>query len=218
MKQIKIYCITLLLIVISCSEKDSKIYILKHDAHFTMTNSVYLDLNIQPFKGIESLKSFSLESENLDLEDISIEAKFNLEDEYFKERHVFANNHGWLILSKEIHNLIQRMYIRNNYKQILVRSKTGEIIGNVYAYQIPIEEDFVDLKNSIYEKSELKWRKSFKRIDKLVLNLPSNPPNIFRIKEKPPLVFVNEKVKEKIETEIKSSIRFMPIEEFSNYN
>lgn len=218
MKQIKIYCITLLLIVISCSEKDSKIYILKHDAHFTMTNSVYLDLNIQPFKGIESLKSFSLESENLDLEDISIEAKFNLEDEYFKERHVFANNHGWLILSKEIHNLIQRMYIRNNYKQILVRSKTGEIIGNVYAYQIPIEEDFVDLKNSIYEKSELKWRKSFKRIDKLVLNLPSNPPNIFRIKEKPPLVFVNEKVKEKIESEIKSSIRFMPVEDFSNYN
>lgn len=218
MKQIKIYCITLLLIVISCSEKDSKIYILKHDAHFTMTNSVYLDLNIQPFKGIENFKSFSLESENLDLEDISIEAKFNLEDEYFKERHVFANNHGWLILSKEIHNLIQRMYIRNNYKQILVRSKTGEIIGNVYAYQIPIEEDFVDLKNSIYEKSELKWRKSFKRIDKLVLNLPSNPPNIFRIKEKPPLVFVNEKVKEKIESEIKSSIRFMPVEEFSNYN
>lgn len=203
----------------SCNKNaDVNYYILQTDGHFSMTNQIFLDLKIDPIEGLSSISNFTLlprKNKDIDIDSLKLSATFQLNDEYFDDRHLFWNDQSWVILSRRMHQVFQSAKVPNNYYSLEVKNKSGEYLGNLYAYQIPKEEGYVNYEESTYTTRTFN-KNSFAEIQKLVISKEKKEIKIFKILEKQSLIIISEKLKEILDQQINAPLYFIPVEKYTN--
>ncbi len=189
------------------------VYVL-HQTTKHFDDQTFLDAKVRDFGNLKAIRKSLLTSKKIDITGMKFNADLLIEN--IEDRACLINNMSWPIYSPEMMEVLSKFDI--SYPQFpihLFSVDNNQLPISYTALQIPRTKDLVDLEQSVYTTRE-RFPDFFHMVEKLVLNLPDNCEQIFRIYEKFSIVLVREKLKNAIEEAGLKGIKFIPAEEYSS--
>lgn len=181
--------------------------------HFT--SELYHDLEFSNQDEAKKIFPILFTSSEIDLDNSEI--SFDYLFDHFDGRDYLSSQKSIPVFSEDFIRVIQEFPQECNFFRVNINSTNSHFKSKSYfAVQIPEVSGLVNKEKSRFIKHNL-FPDQFSIIMKLELDLSNFDFQIFRIREYPRAIFVQNKLKERVVDAKLAGIKFVPISDFNSF-
>lgn len=189
-----------------------EVSVLNYTVDHLISNEYYADAYLIPFEGSDKLAQISMKNLDVNIGEQLIVFKLNIKN--YRVRDMLSNNKRWLIISKKLNDIIFNFQMPYESINAVIQETNGERVENEY-FAVPISKmkGLVDETKSKYRRDEL-YPNMFSEIEKLVFRVLENTPQLFRIEERPELLFVREELVKSLKVATLQGVTITPVDKY----